>query len=266
MARARNIKPGIFTNEDLAELPIEARFLFVGLWTMADREGRLEDRPKRIKMTIFPADTIDVEPLLEGLHRMGLLIRYEVEGSAYIWIPGFTKHQKPHPREVASAIPPYLGTTQAAPRCDQGNAKEVASPAESLLSESPLSECSSLQKKARERAAFVKPTVEQVSEYVRNRGSPIDPEAFVAHYESNGWKVGGKAPMKNWKAAIVTWEKRESEKRNGTHGKPVFEQPHERRARQLDEALARAEGAAGVEEDAGDLRGQVLEGVWSRAE
>ena len=44
MARARLLKPGFFTNEDLCELPAFGRLLFAGLWTIADREGRLEDR------------------------------------------------------------------------------------------------------------------------------------------------------------------------------------------------------------------------------
>ena len=56
MARARNIKPGFFRNSDLVELPMDARLLFIGLWTLADRMGRLEDRPKQIKMEIFPAE------------------------------------------------------------------------------------------------------------------------------------------------------------------------------------------------------------------
>ncbi|WP_461949107.1 hypothetical protein ACOKPE_14565 [Acinetobacter baumannii] len=49
MARSRNIKPSFFMNEDIIELPYEARLLFIGLWTLADREGRLENRPKKIK-------------------------------------------------------------------------------------------------------------------------------------------------------------------------------------------------------------------------
>jgi hypothetical protein len=67
MARARNIKPSFFTNEELVELPFSTRLLFIGLWTLADREGRLEDRPKRIKMAIFPADNIDVDAALGEL-------------------------------------------------------------------------------------------------------------------------------------------------------------------------------------------------------
>ena len=54
---------------------------------------------------------------------------------------------------------------------------------------------------------FVKPTLEEVRAYCRERANRIDPEAFVDHYESNGWKVGGKAPMKDWRAAIRNWEK-----------------------------------------------------------
>lgn len=47
-------------NEDIIELPYEARLLFIGLWTLADREGRLENRPKKIKMSLFPANDINV--------------------------------------------------------------------------------------------------------------------------------------------------------------------------------------------------------------
>ena len=49
MARARNIKPGFFKNEDLAECSPWARLCFAGLWTLADREGRLEDRANVIQ-------------------------------------------------------------------------------------------------------------------------------------------------------------------------------------------------------------------------
>lgn len=54
---------------------------------------------------------------------------------------------------------------------------------------------------------FVKPTLEEVKAYCDERKNEIDPEYFIAFYESNGWKVG-KNPMKNWKMAITTWEKR----------------------------------------------------------
>lgn len=70
--RARNIKPGIFKNEQLAACSIGARWLFPGLWCLADWCGRLEDRPLRIKMEIFPADSVEVGPLLDELVGAGL--------------------------------------------------------------------------------------------------------------------------------------------------------------------------------------------------
>lgn len=55
-------------------------------------------------------------------------------------------------------------------------------------------------------AGFVKPTVEQVEKYAKEKGYTFDAEAFVAYYDSNGWMVG-KQKMKNWKAACVTWQR-----------------------------------------------------------
>ena len=119
MPRARNIKPAFFENEYLAELAPLDRLLFIGLWTMADREGRLEDRPKRIKATILPYDDIDPDESLQRLHDSPekFIIRYEVNGVRYIQVNNFTKHQKPHPNEVASTIPepPYNLSTKDLP-------------------------------------------------------------------------------------------------------------------------------------------------------
>jgi len=56
------------------------------------------------------------------------------------------------------------------------------------------------------RKRFVPPTVEQVSEYVREKGYNVDPETFVDFYASKGWVVG-KSPMKDWRAAVRTWAK-----------------------------------------------------------
>ncbi|HRF70880.1 MAG TPA: hypothetical protein PKV66_05570, partial [Candidatus Pelethenecus sp.] len=58
---------------------------------------------------------------------------------------------------------------------------------------------------------FVPPTIEEVKQYCLERKNNIDPEQFVAFYESKGWKVGN-TPMKNWKACIITWEKKDKQK------------------------------------------------------
>ena len=65
----------------------------------------------------------------------------------------------------------------------------------------------------KEKQNFVPPTVEEVQDYIYEKKYSIDAEAFVAFYESKGWMVG-RNKMKNWKAALVTWEKRNKNKNN----------------------------------------------------
>ena len=55
---------------------------------------------------------------------------------------------------------------------------------------------------------FVKPTVEDVAEYCRERKNNIDAETFVAHYAANGWKLANGNKLNDWKSAVITWEKR----------------------------------------------------------
>lgn len=109
MARARLLKPGFFTNELLAELPFEGRLLFAGLWTLADREGRLEDRPRRIKAALFPFDEVDVDGLLTALESKGFIERYASGVMALVQIAKFSDHQTPHHREPASDLPGPAG-------------------------------------------------------------------------------------------------------------------------------------------------------------
>ncbi len=105
MARARNIKPGFFTNDVLAECSALARILFQGLWCHADREGRLEDRPRKLKAEILPYDECNIEDLLSQLDYRGFIIRYSHGAERFIQVVNFCKHQNPHVKEQESTIP-----------------------------------------------------------------------------------------------------------------------------------------------------------------
>lgn len=104
--RARNIKPGLFKNEVLGCADPLLTLLFEGLWCMADKEGRLEDRPLRIKAEIFPYREIpDINGYLTQLERMGFIRRYKVKEAALIEVLNFKKHQSPHHTEKKSELP-----------------------------------------------------------------------------------------------------------------------------------------------------------------
>lgn len=99
MARLRTVKPGLFTNDLLAEIAPLGRLLFIGLWCIADREGRLEDRPRRIKAEVLPYDEADVDTLLNDLHARNFIIRYEADGNRYIQVVNWQQWQ-PFEREI----------------------------------------------------------------------------------------------------------------------------------------------------------------------
>lgn len=105
MARSRNIKPGFFTNDELAELPALTRLLFIGLWTLVDRDGRIEDRPKKIKAECMPYDDMDADAALQALCEAGFILRYASGGVRCIQVQNWHKHQNPHVKELASTLP-----------------------------------------------------------------------------------------------------------------------------------------------------------------
>jgi hypothetical protein len=120
MARSRNIKPGFFSNDELVELPFEFRLLFIGLWTIADREGRLVDRPKKIRMEIFPSDVVDCDTGLKELETRGFISRYGVDDVAVIEITNFARHQAPHSTEKDSSLPDREGLFKVNQRTKNG--------------------------------------------------------------------------------------------------------------------------------------------------
>lgn len=110
MARIRQIKPEFALDEELAAACcIEARHLFVLMWMITDREGRLEDRPAKIKAQLFPYDdkvTTDViSSWIDQLCSGKWMFRYEVEGRRFLWIRTFKKHQHFHKDEQGSKLP-----------------------------------------------------------------------------------------------------------------------------------------------------------------
>jgi hypothetical protein len=120
--RTRLLRPGFFENEELAALPPHARLLFEGLWLMADRAGRLKDRPPVIRATLFAYEPdVDVNKLLTALARAGFIRRYVgAKRVKCLEVINFKLHQNPHHREPETALPE--------PRKSRGSASEKPRP------------------------------------------------------------------------------------------------------------------------------------------
>jgi len=101
----RIVKPGFFLNEILSTCTPHTRLLFIGLLMLADREGRIEYRPVRIRAQIFPYEQVDVTAMLDELLQNDFIEVYEGDGIAVIEVKTFTRHQSIHPKEAASQLP-----------------------------------------------------------------------------------------------------------------------------------------------------------------
>ena len=105
----------------------------------------------------------------------------------------------PHTEKPHTEIP-YTEIPYTEKPCAENRTLKKTNIKENQVKENQYKEKSVKEKR------FVPPTVEEVKAYCETRGNSVDPEAFVAFYQSKGWKVG-KNPMKDWKAAVITWEK-----------------------------------------------------------
>lgn len=111
MARIRSIKPSFWESGSNSKLSIPARLLFIGLWNEADDEGRLIGSTKNLAGSLFPHDddvtARKLDKWLDELCALGKVVRYEVDGIKYLWLPKFTTHQRiSHATPSVLPIPP----------------------------------------------------------------------------------------------------------------------------------------------------------------
>jgi hypothetical protein len=105
----RMIKPGFFKNEELFDLELETglpiRVAYAGLWTVCDKAGRFEWKPRTLKSDVLPFDDVDFSRVLDALATRRFVVRYEVDGMTLGYIPSWNKHQSPNNKEWESNLP-----------------------------------------------------------------------------------------------------------------------------------------------------------------
>ena len=205
----RIIKESTFTSDKIALLTDFEFRLWVGLITQADDAGRGDARPAIIKGRIFAlrerVAIKDIDAALHALAAAGCVSLYTVGGKPYYAFPGWAAHQRirdakpkyPAPEDGENDSSPQLAATR-------GESPRTAAfiQSESNPNLNPIQESARVPR-------FTPPTVEEVAAYCRDRGNSVDAEQFCSFYASNGWKIG-KNPMKDWRAAVRTWEKRDA--------------------------------------------------------
>lgn len=110
MPRKRFVSPEFFTHAELfdaeAASGLPLRLAFAALWCQADRRGVFAWKPRAMKLACLPYDAVDFDAVLSALQSGGFVVRYEVDGRAFGFVPSFQRWQSFHKDERPSDAPP----------------------------------------------------------------------------------------------------------------------------------------------------------------
>lgn len=220
---SRLVREVILRSEKVNKLSFEAEVFYRRLLSVVDDFGRYSANPTLLRSACYPLkiDHIkdrQIEKWLQECFDAELLGFYDSTGKKFLEVlnvntPRASKSRYPTPdnnclqvktkgRKCAEAP---LSNTNTYPNTNTPDSGE--NPQIQNISESKIN-----------NKGFSKPSLVDVTEYCQSRKNGIDPEGFIAFYESKGWRVGNQT-MKDWRAAIITWEKRTEHGRTGKPGR-----------------------------------------------
>lgn len=214
--RARNVKPGLFTNEVLGDADPLITILFVGLWCAADREGRLEDRPLRLCGQLFPyrrsVTGEHVDQMLGWLDERGFVKRYTAGGKRIIQILEFGKHQSPHSNESASRLPPMPSLDNTASNHGQKSLSPSleARRSDSLIPDSGSSDSGLLIADTGDSAESNSQSVHQLTEFERHERFERCKAKYPSFAGRQDWIPAEKAASRLVDQQLATWDQLEA--------------------------------------------------------
>lgn len=202
MARKRMIDPNIWQSEDFGKLSLLAKMVFIGLFSLADDEGRGRANPVYLKSTLFPYEesmrSADITKTLFEISSNMSVIFYSYDGSDYYSLYNWNEWQKID-KPTDSKLPAFDESNKEIRRLfAEGSTKtsRVLSPNKKRIENN---------KKEKEEKAFVSPTLQEIQEYVKEKGLKIDAKQFYDYFTEGNWVDSKGNKVKSWKQKILTW-------------------------------------------------------------
>jgi hypothetical protein len=211
MAERRMFSQQIIDSDAFLEMPLSAQALYFHLSMRADDDGFV-DNPKKIQRMVS-ASGDDLKLLI--------VKRYILTFDSGVIV---IKHWRIHNTLRNDRYKETVYLEEKAMLEIKGNKaytekKELGIPNGNQVAPQISIDKNSIDKINKKNSHFIPPSLEEVQAYCHERNNSIDPEAFIAFYQSKDWKVGNQK-MKDWKSAIITWEKREKKPAQQTQTKP----------------------------------------------
>lgn len=210
MARIRTLKPTFWTDSKVVQLSPMARLLFIGMWSFAlCDQGHLQDDPVQLRLKIFPADQVDIEPLVRELASVGVVRRESARDgeTACLSIPKFAEHQKLDPRWVTKC--PFCQRKQSpAPPPHSPDPADTHPDSPELAESHPKTSKDGVGWDGTKSKPSVEPEpatltlVPAVVAAVVRPKPPAEDPLFVEFWSAYPRKVAKGAARKSWKAAV----------------------------------------------------------------
>lgn len=224
----RIIKESVCTSETIDSMSWFEECFYHRLWTACDDYGRMDARPAILKSKLFPLkERLSLKDIQSALQRMvdiGCVMLYECDGKPYLYLPSWEVHQQIRAKKSKYPAPAIALTNMKSDDINGNQINAYVPVIQSNPNPNPNPNSNRKETRADEPPAktrFSPPSVADVSAYIAENGYMVDAERFVNYYTSNGWKVG-KNPMKDWKAAVRTWDRKEEKPSGQAESKPAW--------------------------------------------
>ena len=211
----RILKESIRTSKKVNALSDFQFRMWAYLITYADDYGRGSADAELIKGIVFPRrrgiTESQIKEAFASMASIGIVNLYEVDGEPYFYFPNWDVHQTVRAKKSKFPAPTDASRCSAfANNCMQMQADVTVIQSNPIQSNT---ESNTLYVgKPTTQPRFIKPTFDEVAAYCTERHNGIDAQSFIDFYEARGWKLNRGVPMKDWKAAVRTWERHDREK------------------------------------------------------
>lgn len=222
MARKRMIDPNIWQSEDFSKLSTLAKLVFIGLFSLADDEGRGRSNPVYLKSTLFPYEegirSTDIDKTLSEISYNMSVIFYTCDGSSYYSLYNWNTWQKID-KPSQSKIPEYDEKTMKKIFDDNSTSPRRMVAYNKKRIEKEI--------KGKEEKKFIPPSLEDVEKYAQEKKLKVNAKHFYDYFTEGKWVDSNGKEVKNWKQKILTW--------NGYSEKPKQEKKTNFNDREYDE-------------------------------
>lgn len=219
MARKRMIDPSIWQSEDFSKLSSLAKIVFIGLFSLADDEGRGRANAIYLKSSLFPYEeglrSTDIEKTLSEISSNMSVIFYSYNESNYYELTSWDRFQKID-RATPSQIIPYDESNKDIRRIlDEPSTNTRRALAPNRIEENK----NKIEKNRRE---FIAPSLEEVQGYIAEKNLKVDAKKFYDYFTEGNWVDSKGNKVKNWKQKLQTWngytiQKKEEQNKNAFH-------------------------------------------------